>query len=365
MGPTKRRGAARAAAGTLLALFAVATAPLPARAGDREPIKTSERRNATLSAAFRDVARNVAPSVVEVRTPEGDELGYAVAIGDGTRFLTSRSILDALSGPQVVLRCGDGRAAPAGIAGRNEAYDVALLRTARPFSVRPLPMGRSADLAIGAFVVSVSVDPREPLAAGVVSALDRRVEPRKEVAALDLFGLFSDGAGPRRAYASVIQHDSPLDAARYGGTPLVDSQGRLVGINVASVYRGSCFAAPIDDVARFLDDLDAGRPGPSMPKPGYLGVSIGPVERPEVRAARGLSGPGVEVRALAPGEAAERAGIRAGDVILSIDGEAVGSPERLARIVRARRPGDTVRVLLFREGKEIEISVMLGERPAE
>src|SRR5207302_410049 len=141
----------------------------------------------------------------------------------------------------------DGAARPATVLGRNEAYDVALLKVASGPALPALPIASSRKLAIGQFVVTVGTDAARPLAVGVVSALDRRVEPRAEAKAVDLFGLFAENAGPKRAYARVIQHDSPIDGDKHGA-PLVDADGRLVGVNVANVYRGSAYAAPIDDV---------------------------------------------------------------------------------------------------------------------
>ncbi len=364
-GVTAAPAAALAAAlATTAVLLASAPARL-ARAQDAEPVKTSERRAASLRAAFARLAARAAPAVVEVRSLAGDELGLAVAIRDGTLLLTCRSILETVPGPEVVVRAADGRAARATVLGRNEAYDVALLRLRSGPPLPALPLGRSADLGVGSWVVAVGTTGEAPLAVGVVSALDRRVEPRREVPALDVFGLFSDGSGPRRAYESVIQHDAPIDASRHAGSPLLDSSGRLVGINVASVYRGSSFAAPIDAVSAFLDDLAAGLPGPPLRRPAFLGVSVGPIDREEIRAAHGLRGPGARVVGLAPGAAAERAGIREGDAILEIEGEPVHAAEHLGHLVRLRKPGDTVRLRVLREGREIDLRVTLGERPAE
>lgn len=322
------------------------------------PIKTDERRATTLAAVFAPVAAKVSLSVVAVETPEGDDLGYAVAIDDGTRFLTSRSILESAGGV-VTLRARSGAAAEARVLGRNEAYDVALLELrSGALGVRPLPFGSSRGLAIGEWVVTVGTSPERPIGVGVVSALGRRVEPRAEAAPLDLFGLFSENAGPTRAYASVIQHDAPFDASRYGGAPLVDAEGRLVGINVASAYRGSSYAAPIDDVRGFLADLAAGRPGPGLPEPGFIGVGLAPVA-----AQGGAPAPGAKIAEIVPGAPADRAGLRKGDELLAIDGEAIRGPERVGQLIRAKRAGERVKIRVRRDGEELELPVVVGERP--
>jgi serine protease Do len=354
---------ARIAAPSLALLAALALAPA-ARADGPPPVKTDARRNAALLEAFGDLARKVAPSVATIATPAGDEVGLGTAIGDGTLILTSKTILEGA--PEVlVVRSASGGSAQAVVLARNDAYDVALVKLRGGLDLAPLPLGSSRGLAAGDWVVTCGPAPR-PLAVGVVSALERRVEPRPEArGALDLFGIMNENSGPTRAYARVIQHDSPLDASRAGGAPLVDKEGRLVGINVATAYRGSAYAAPIDDVKTFLEDMKAGRPGPEMPRPGYLGVALAPPRDAAAARARGARGPGVEIRQVLPGEAAAKAGLRAGDIVLAIDGEAAGSPERLSQLVRSKDPGATVRVRVLREGTEVDVPVTLGARPAE
>lgn len=346
--------------GALLALAA------PPRAVAKEaPVKTDLRRNDALAAEFADVARKVAPSVVEVATPAGDDLGYAVAIRDGTVLLTSRSILAPATEGTVRVRSASGTTALAEILGRNEAYDVALLKLRGGLDVQPLPLGRSSELEVGQWVIAAGTSAARPVAAGVVSALGRRVEPRTEAPPIDLFGLFAENAGPPRALARVIQHDAPIDGTRHGGLPLVDAGGKLVGVNVASAYRGSSFAAPIDDIVAFLDDLAAGRPGPPLPKPGFIGVQLGPIEDAALRSAHGIEGPGAEVKALAPGQPAEAAGVKAGDAILAIDGEAVHAADRVGQIVRGAAPGSTLELRILRDGRVLEVVVKVGERPPE
>jgi len=247
------------------------------------------------------------------------------------------------------------------VLGRNEAFDVALLRTRGTLRLPPLAFGSSRALAPGDFVVSVGTAP-EPIAVGVVSVLGRRVEAQPESQAIDFFGrLFTDGTGPRRAYAEVIQHDSPIEPHELGA-PLVEKNGRLVGINVATVYRGSAFAAPIDRIASFLEDLKAGNPGPALPKPGFIGVQLGPISPANRAGLPFVDGPGAEIAVVLPGRSADRAGIRAGDVVLAIDGTPIDSMEGLVRLVRQTEPGRTLIFRLFRSGKTLEIPVVVGER---
>jgi len=360
-----RLGAPIAAARAALLALAVAFSftPLAARADD--PVKTEERRASSLAAAFAPVARAASASVVAVRLPSGEELGFGVALEDGRTILTSRSILERAGVGPVVVATSKGESAAATIAGRNEAYDVAVLTLAvKPASLLPIAVGASRGLAIGQWVVTVGTAAEKPLAVGVVSALARRVEARPEEAqAFEIFGLFNENGGPKRSYARVIQHDAPIDGDKHGA-PLVDASGNLVGVNVANAYRGSSYAAPIDDVLPFLADLKAGRPGPAMPRPGFLGVAVGAIADAALAKARGIVGVGVEIKEIQPGQAAEKAGLRAGDVVLSVAGLPVRSLERFGLVVRDLAPGATVVVRVLRGGRdEVDVKVVVGARP--
>jgi serine protease Do len=339
---------------------ALALAPAAARAG--EPIKTEERRTTALAGAFADVAAKVAPSVVEVWTAAGDQLGTGVAIEDGSYVLTSRSILGRATDNHVELRRAGQPPRYASILGRNEGYDVALLRLqTRGASLPALALGKSGALAVGQWVISVGTSPGRPLGVGVVSALGRRVEPRAEADAIDIFGVLSESPGPARAYARVIHHDAPVDADQLGA-PLVDADGGLVGINVAKAYRGSGYAAPIDEVAAFLDDLKAGRDGPAAPKPGFIGVALGAISDREVAKALGIPGPGVQIHEVPAGRPAAKAGLRKGDVVLAVEGEKVASAERFGQIIRGTLPGATVVIRVRRGAEDVDVPVVVGER---
>ena len=327
----------------------------------QDPLKTDERRVTALADAFADVAKKASPSVVKVLSAGHDEIGYGAVIDDGSFVLTDGSMLAGLNEDRLEVRTSGGEVLLATIASRNEAFDVALIKIAGGRKLEPLPLGSSKKLAIGQWVVTVGTAPR-PLAVGVVSALERRVEPHAEANAMDLFGLFSESAGPRRAYARVIQHDSPIDGEKYGA-PLVDADGRLVGINVTNAYRGSAYAAPIDDVAKFLDDLKAGKPGPAIPRPGYMGVAIGTVRDPETAKRAGIMGRGIEIHEVEPGLPAAKGGLKGGDVILAVDGEKVQSPERFGQVIGATLPGQTIKVRVLRSGRELELPVTVTERP--
>ncbi len=335
------------------------------------PIPASGGRNDTLTGGFADIAAKAAPSVVEIGSPDGgDGVGYGVAVEDGTFVLTGRTVIDALeaaggAGRGVVGVRRGGRGGPSGLAtvvAVNEAYDVALLelRPGGRLKLAPLPYGKSSGLEVGQWVVTAGTGGR-PLAVGVVSALDRRVEAREAVPALDLFGLFGDeNRGPLRPYARGIQHDSPIDAEKHGA-PLVDAEGRLVGVNVANVYRGSSYAAPLDDILAFLPDLKAGRPGPAAPREGFLGIALAPLDAPRL-AELGLPH-GVEITSVSPGLAADVAGLKAGDVIVSIGGVPAETLDVVRQAIRNTLPGKEIDVTIARGGERLTLRATVGSKP--
>jgi putative serine protease PepD len=153
----------------------------------------------------------------------------------------------------------------------------------------------------------------------------------------------------------MIQTDAPINPGNSGGA-LADRQGRVLGINTAIQTDGSSssnagigFAIPIDTALSVAERLVAGQPI----ERGLLGVRGG--TPPDGSA-------GVEVIEVTPGSGAEAAGIRLGDVIVSVDGAPVTQFEELAGPVLAHPPGDVVEVVIMRSGQTQTVAVTLGRR---
>lgn len=189
-----------------LALAAVlALSPGLALAQDANALDQVEGRNAYLERAVKSVATETSRFVAEVKTARGKHLGFGVVI-DGGYVLTSN---DILAPGDLVVGVG-GRDQAATVAGRDLRNDVALLRvqwqTEAPAGI---PLGSSKDVPIGAIVYVGGILDGPVLAAGVVSAKNRRVEPSAQQGNI-LMGLFSDGnSGHKRAFPSVVHHDAP------------------------------------------------------------------------------------------------------------------------------------------------------------
>jgi serine protease Do len=173
---------------------------------------------------------------------------------------------------------------------------------------------------------------------GIVSAKDRAI-----------------GAGP---YDDFIQTDASINPGNSGG-PLFNLKGEVIGINTAINPNGQGigFAIPVDALKDVLDPLISN----GRVARGYLGVAIQPVDA-TLGKAFGMEGvKGALVAEVVPGGAADRAGVKSGDVIVGVDGTAVPSSEELPRIVARHAPGSRAKVDILRGGQRQTIDVGLDE----
>ena len=163
-----------------------------------------------------------------------------------------------------------------------------------------------------------------------------------------------------------LGHVIELDLAPfsgYSGGPLVDSGGRLIGINTAGLIRGAALALPVDFVAKTIDELlTHGRVAR-----GYLGVGMQPVrvtkEGQSSEPDRPRETGGLLIHALESDGPAEKAGILVGDILVNIDGASLNTPARLLEALGSRKVGDSIRLGVRRGGHDTEITMAVGERP--
>jgi S1-C subfamily serine protease len=230
--------------------------------------------------------------------------------------------------------------------------DIAVLEIAAPASrLTPLPIGRSAGLQVGQSVLAIGnpfgLD--QTLTTGVISALGREIQ--------SLAG---------NAIHDVIQTDAAINPGNSGG-PLLDSSGRLIGVNTAifspsGAYAGIGFAIPADAVSSVVRDLIAYG---HVRRP-TLGIEVAPE-----MVAQQLGLEGVVIYRVQRGSGAARAGLQGmsrddfgrwelGDVIVSIDGERIASDGDLLVALEKKKAGDTVRVGVLRGDRRAEVAVQLG-----
>ena len=284
-------------------------------------------------------------------TPPDAEMPPATGAGSG--FILSREgyiVTNAhvVSGATYVLvRLVDGREFRAEIVGTDESSDVAVLEIDTDDSIPVAELGSSEGLDVGDWVLALG----SPLAleftvtAGIVSAKGRQLR----------------GAG---ALESFIQTDAAINPGNSGG-PLVDLEGRVVGINTAILggqrFVGYGLAVPIDLARRIVADLiEYG-----VVRRPQLGVTIDAVSAVDAEIYGLGEVRGAEVKTVAPGLPAAEAGLRIGDVITRLDGEEISTPAELTTRLAQREPGDEVSLTIVREGEQRQIEVELGqfERP--
>ena len=274
-------------------------------------------------------------------------LKHVQAVGSGVIFDAARGFVLTNShviehGNKIVVTLHDKRQFQAKLVASDPATDIAVLRIP-PDDLTQIALGNAKDLHVGDYVVAIgdSFAVGQAATLGIVSALGR------------------SGLGIEN-YENFIQTDASINPGNSGGA-LVDLTGRLVGINTAILSRGSGnvgvgFAIPVDMAERVANQLvDNGKV-----ERGELGVITQDLTLPLSRALRaGVTG-GAVVSDVRFKSAAERAGLKNGDVITAIDGSTVANTGELHNAIGGLAPGAPVRLSLIRDGSPMKLSATLG-----
>jgi S1-C subfamily serine protease len=307
------------------------------------------------------IYERVSPSIVNVTARVAIDGGPDSSIREGSgsgfildtdgHILTNHHVVDDARRVEVTL--ADGTRLAALVHGRDPLNDLALLKVdAAAERLRPVPLGDSSGLRVGQLAIAIG-NPygfTRTLTIGVVSGLGRPIED----------------AG-RRPLVDMIQTDAAISPGSSGG-PLLNVRGEVVGINTL-VDRGlnAGFAIPANTARRVLPTLLAGEPV-RHPWLGIAGVNLSPL------VAEQLDIPlqeGVLVRE-APAEGpAARAGVRGGtpddpsggDVIRSVDGRSITRVAELVAYISTKQVGETVGLVISRDGADRTLRVTLGEYP--
>ena len=268
---------------------------------------------------------------VLVQTSDGGGQGSGV-VWDGERGLivTNDHVVDGAV--EVEVQLSSGERVPAEVLATDPFTDLAVIQVDR----RDLPQATfAAELPrVGELAVALGnpLGFENSVTAGIVSGLHRSL-----------------GEDP---FTDLIQTDAPISPGNSGGA-LVNRLGEVIGINSAGI--------PTSQNANSL--------GFAIPSPTVVSVVTQLLDRGEAsHAFLGISssseGQGVVIESVSPGSAAEAAGVRAGDVVRAVDGQAIRSSEELVSILRAHVAGDVVRLTLERGGESLELTATLGERPS-
>ncbi len=302
------------------------------------------------SQAINTAAERVGPAVVKIETgrggrrPDGrrgpqEGLGSGVIYSSDGHILTNAHVVAGAS--RVLVSLPDGRRMPAGVLGSEPGNDLAVLRVAA--TGLPVAQLSAAQLRIGQLVIAIG----NPfgldftVTAGVVSALNRSLP-----------------TGPGQQLEQLIQTDTPINPGNSGG-PLADTQGRVVGITTAIVPwgQGLGFVVPTATayavIARITDAHRAAIRGGALGISGLdttIDADIAQANQLQQRA-------GVLLLEVAPNSAAEKASLRGGDVLLTIEDHPVESVDALRKVVQSLRERSLWRVSFLREGRKRSVSL--------
>jgi S1-C subfamily serine protease len=285
------------------------------------------------------VAESLTPSVANLkvfrRTRRGEALGAGsgVVIAPDGYVVTSAHVVEGAR--RGVASFPDGREIGVSVVGSDRLSDLAVLR-AETGDLTPAALGDAGDLRVGQLVVAIG-NPHgfaSSVTAGVVSGLGRSLPVGRR-------------GGPQRLVENIIQTDAALNPGNSGGA-LVDSAGRVVGINTALAGYGLGLAVPLNDATRtiIVTLMREGRVRRAL-----LGIAVSP--RPLAPAVAGRLGrrQAVEVLEVSSESAAELAGVKPGDLLVSLGGQAIEDATDLQRLMVAERIGCPLEATMIRDGR--------------
>jgi S1-C subfamily serine protease len=287
------------------------------------------------SATVVRVAETVLPSIasLHVRTRRGQGAGSASVITSDGFLLTSAHVVEGADGADAAF--ADGTEVHADVIGRDPLSDLAVLR-ARGDVPPALTLGDAAQLRVGQLVVALGnpLGLAGSVTAGIVSALGRSLPTR---------------AG--RVVDEVIQTDAALNPGNSGGA-LADSEGRVVGVNTAVAGVGVGLAVPINETTRHIITtlMTQGRV-----RRAWLGIAGAQSPLPPALAAKVGRRSGLRVAQVIDGSPAAHAGLRLGDIMVSVNGEDVVTSTALQRLMVEDAIGRRLEITVWRNGALVDV----------
>jgi serine protease Do/serine protease DegQ len=315
--------------------------PAVVNIGTRGTIKERGQRNPLLDDPFFRRFFETPPGDAQ-RERQFQSAGSGVIVDAAKGYIVTNAHVVA-NASEITVTLMDGRDLKAEVVGSDERTDIAVLKV-KPESLTQIALGDSAHLEVGDFVVAIG-NPfglQHTVTSGIVSGLGRS-------------GIYPDG------FENFIQTDASINPGNSGGA-LVDLRGELIGINSAILSQsggniGIGFAIPVAMVRSIMDQLI--RYG--SVKRGLLGVNIAPVT-PDIAQALGLaSASGALVTQVVEASAADKAGVRAGDVISQVNGQPVKSHTELRNAIALMRVGDRVEIGLLRDGQPRKVTAVIAD----
>jgi serine protease Do len=340
--------------------------------------------NSTLQAlndAFHNVSKTVTPSVVFVKVEmdqetdsqddgnqffhrffgpdfkfdmpkRGPEIGTGsgVIITSSGYILTNNHVVEHSKKNGIKVQLADTREYKAKLIGTDKYTDLAVIKIDAE-NLQAAVLGNSDEVEVGhiVFAIGAPLGLKSTMTQGIVSALGRNI------------GIIGDEYG----IENFIQTDAAVNPGNSGG-PLVNINGEVVGINSAIAttnarYQGYSFAIPLNLAKQVATDIIKY----GKFRRGFLGIGIRPVDAVTAKAAGLDKAKGVWIESVTKDAAGDKAGVEYGDIILTVDGKEVNSPQELQTIIASKHPGSMVALKIWRDKKSIEKKAELGSRDEE
>jgi len=289
------------------------------------------------SAVVTAVAQSVLPSVasVAVRSRRGSGGGSASVITPDGYLLTSAHVVAGTRSAEVAF--ADGTTVAADIAGRDELSDLAVLK-ARGAVPEPVTMGRAEDLQVGQLVVAIGnpLGLAGSVTAGIVSGLGRSL-PTKSGRVVD----------------EVIQTDAALNPGNSGGV-LADGRGRMVGVNTAVAGVGLGLAVPINASTH---KIIAALMHTGRVRRAWLGIAGAHIPVPPAAATKLGTTHGLQIASVVAGSPAAEAGLRRGDIVVSVDGKNVVTATAIQQLMVEDAIARRIEMTVWRNGALVDVFV--------
>jgi putative serine protease PepD len=319
---------------------------------------TASAASGSSSCNVTSIAEKELPSVVTIFAGGGASGGVGsgeVIQSDGYILTNNHVILPAVGGGRLQIVFDDGSTADATIVGRDPLTDLAVLRASGKSGLRVISIGDSSTLRIGQGVVALGapLGLSSTVTSGIVSALGRTVHVPGEASQTALL-------------IDAVQTDAAINPGNSGGA-LVDCSGDLIGVPTAGAgipspsgeagggSIGLGFAIPVNLATKVADEIIS----TGTVTHAFIGIQTEPLPG----SATGQSGTqGLRVAVVVPGGPAESAGLRVGDIITSIDGQAASSTDQLMAVTLTKRAGDHVVIGYHRNGNAGSATITLAAR---
>ncbi|HUI53666.1 MAG TPA: Do family serine endopeptidase [Bryobacteraceae bacterium] len=295
---------------------------------------------------FRFFGNPFGNGVPEMPNNRGEALGSGVVVDGAGYILTNNHVVDKADRIQVKF-FGDPNKYEAKVIGVDAPTDLAVIRVEGKHNLTPAKIGNSDAVQVGDWAMAIG-SPfgfDATVTAGIISAKERTMPDE-----------------PSMQFQHFLQTDAAINPGNSGG-PLLNMRGEVVGINTAIAsrsggYQGIGFALPINTAASVYNDIIK----TGKVTRGSIGITFQKSDDPTTPALLKASGAseGVFVQTVTPGGPSDKAGLKAGDVIVAINGKPIHEGEQLIGMVTATRVGDTLDIAVLRDGKRSNYKVVVG-----